>query len=184
MSRAILSALALFAIAYGSQAAATPVKQHKRRHAVATASASLAHKTTKTASSPSSTAARGTQASRRKGKVSRAPVRSYQQAPTPDRYKEIQEALASKGYFKGDANGQWGPDSADALKRFQADQNLMPDGKISSLSLIALGLGPKRLTAKSESAPQGPAAPSQANSSPAVTTAPASSAPAPASPRQ
>ena len=48
---------------------------------------------------------------------------------------------------------QWGPESVDALKRFQADQNLMPDGKINSLSLIALGLGPKRLTAKSDAAP-------------------------------
>ena len=35
-----------------------------------------------------------------------------------------------------------GADSVDALKRFQADQNLMPDGKINSFSLIALGLGP------------------------------------------
>ncbi len=32
----------------------------------------------------------------------------------------------------------------DALKRFQHDQNLVEDGKIGSLSLIALGLGPKR----------------------------------------
>ncbi len=80
------------------------------------------------------------------------PARSYQQAPTPDRYKEIQQALASKGYLQSEPNGQWGPESADALKRFQADQNLMPDGKINSLSLIALGLGPKRLTAKSDAA--------------------------------
>jgi hypothetical protein len=32
----------------------------------------------------------------------------------------------------------------DALKRFQREQNLTEDGKIGSLSLIALGLGPKR----------------------------------------
>jgi len=32
----------------------------------------------------------------------------------------------------------------DALKRFQHDQSLIEDGKIGSLSLIALGLGPKR----------------------------------------
>ncbi len=81
------------------------------------------------------------------------PARSYQQAPTPDRYKEIQQALASKGYLQSEPNGQWGSESADALKRFQADQSLMPDGKINSLSLIALGLGPKRLTAKSDATP-------------------------------
>ena len=81
-------------------------------------------------------------------------MRSYQQAPTQDRYREIQQALAAKGYLHGEPNGQWGEDSVDALKRFQADQSLMPEGKINSLSLIALGLGPKRLTAKSDTAPQ------------------------------
>jgi peptidoglycan hydrolase-like protein with peptidoglycan-binding domain len=64
--------------------------------------------------------------------------------PTPDRIKEIQDALSAKGYFKGESDGTWGPSSIDALKRFQRDQNLVEDGKIGSLSLIALGLGPKR----------------------------------------
>jgi peptidoglycan hydrolase-like protein with peptidoglycan-binding domain len=66
-----------------------------------------------------------------------------QQTPSADRYAEIQQALAAKGYFTGQANGVWGPDSIEAMKRFQADQKLPPDGKIGSLSLIALGLGPK-----------------------------------------
>jgi len=69
--------------------------------------------------------------------------RSLQQQPTPDRYREIQQALADKGYFGGPVDGNWGPDSVEALKRFQHDQNLTDDGKIGSLSLIALGLGPK-----------------------------------------
>lgn len=75
------------------------------------------------------------------------PVRSAwhpgQTAPTPERYKEIQEALAKKGYLHGDATGVWNPDSADALRRFQQDQNLQASGKLDSLSIIALGLGPK-----------------------------------------
>ena len=74
---------------------------------------------------------------------------SRQLAPTKERYQQIQQALADKGYFSGETNGAWGPDSMEALKRFQADQNLTPDGKLSSLSLIALGLGPKRLSAQS-----------------------------------
>ncbi len=41
-------------------------------------------------------------------------------------------------------DGEWGASSVDALKRFQHDQNLTEDGKIGSVSLIALGLGPKR----------------------------------------
>jgi len=79
--------------------------------------------------------------------------RSSQVAPTPDRYKEIQQALVSKGYLHSEPNGEWGADSAEALKRFQADQNLTPDGKLNSLSLIAMGLGPKRMTAQSHATP-------------------------------
>jgi peptidoglycan hydrolase-like protein with peptidoglycan-binding domain len=79
--------------------------------------------------------------------------RSSQQAPTPDRYKEIQQALVDKGYLHSEPNGEWGADSAEALKRFQADQNLTPDGKLNSLSLIAMGLGPKRMTAQTHAQP-------------------------------
>jgi len=73
--------------------------------------------------------------------------------PTTDRYKEIQQALADKGYFRGTADGNWGSDSVDALKRFQKDQNLDADGKIGALSLMALGLGPKRGVASAQAAP-------------------------------
>jgi hypothetical protein len=66
-------------------------------------------------------------------------------APAPERYKEIQDALVSKGYLRPeDANGSWSPASTEALKKFQSEQNLDSSGKINSLSLIALGLGPKR----------------------------------------
>ena len=75
--------------------------------------------------------------------------------PSTDRYKEIQQALADKGYFRGMPDGTWGSESVDALKRFQKDQNLDPDGKIGSLSLMALGLGPKRGVASAQSAPGG-----------------------------
>ncbi len=74
--------------------------------------------------------------------------------PSTDRYKEIQQALADKGYFRGTPDGTWGGESVDALKRFQKDQNLDPDGKIGSLSLMALGLGPKRGVASAQ-APTG-----------------------------
>ena len=71
--------------------------------------------------------------------------RNRQTSPTPDRYREIQGALASKGYLKPeDATGTWNQTSSDAMKKFQAEQNLDSNGKINSLSLIALGLGPHR----------------------------------------
>lgn len=62
--------------------------------------------------------------------------------PTPQRYAEIQQALVDKGYANGPADGKWDDNWAGALKRFQTDQKLDPSGKITSLSLLALGLGP------------------------------------------
>jgi peptidoglycan hydrolase-like protein with peptidoglycan-binding domain len=87
-------------------------------------------------------------------KVSRVRKPASQVHPDPERYKEIQQALADKGYFKGDVNGQWGDDSVSAMKQFQADQKLPDDGKISAPALIGLGLGPKH-----EAAPAGQEAP-------------------------
>ena len=116
------------------------------------ASSASSHKKHKSASSTvKGTTGKSGKAGARKSRAPRAKPyrRSYQQAPTADRYKEIQQALAEKGYFKGSVDGNWGADSVDALKRFQAEQSLDPDGKVGSLSLIALGLGPKRLTAQS-----------------------------------
>jgi peptidoglycan hydrolase-like protein with peptidoglycan-binding domain len=69
-----------------------------------------------------------------------------QSTPTPERYREIQQALADKGYAPGPVDGTWGPEWVDAVKKFQADQNLSVDGKLGALSLIALGLGPNRET--------------------------------------
>jgi peptidoglycan hydrolase-like protein with peptidoglycan-binding domain len=129
--------------------AASPAKHAPAKPAVRGASsASVRSKTAAAARSRSTRAA----ASRNK-----APVRRGQLTPTPDRYKEIQQALADKGYYQGTVTGAWGPESADALKRFQKDQNLTDTGKLDSLSLIALGLGPKRnLSSRSttESRPQ------------------------------
>jgi peptidoglycan hydrolase-like protein with peptidoglycan-binding domain len=68
---------------------------------------------------------------------------SYQTRPTADRYKEVQQSLADKGYYKGEVNGTWGDDSTEALKHFQSDHKLADDGKLNSLSIIQLGLGPK-----------------------------------------
>jgi hypothetical protein len=92
--------------------------------------------------------------------VKRVTWRNRQLAPTPERYKEIQDALAAKGYLNPeDASGTWNQASMDALKKFQAGQNLDSTGKINSLSLIALGLGPKRETAAPKPPAESTAAP-------------------------
>ena len=56
---------------------------------------------------------------------------------------QIQQALSGKGFLDADAvTGSWGQSSVDALKKFQQAQNIPVTGKINSMSLIALGLGP------------------------------------------
>ena len=103
----------------------------------ATASARKPGTTTKSASS------RG-----KKTPANRVTWRNRQMIPSPDRYREIQGALASKGFLNPEeATGTWNQASSDALKKFQTEQNLESSGKINSLSLIALGLGPKRESA-------------------------------------
>jgi Putative peptidoglycan binding domain len=166
--KAFLTGLAIFAMAWAAFGETPPAKSHKRHHSTSSTARTRAKKNaraTATRTTPGKstkakpTGARTTKAAaRRKGK-SRRTSRSYQQAPSPERYKEIQQALASKGFLEGEPTGEWGPDSVEALKRFQTGQNLTPDGKINSLSLIALGLGPKRLTAKSDSASPQPGTP-------------------------
>jgi hypothetical protein len=123
--------------------------------AASKAGAKTSAKSSTTKSAPTAAAARKTPAktttsntvSKKRGK--KAPTQSWrarQQVPTPDRYKQIQEALAAKGYLKAAPSGVWNGESTDALRRFQADQKLDPSGKLNSLSLIALGLGPQRDT--------------------------------------
>ncbi|MGA2711513.1 MAG: peptidoglycan-binding domain-containing protein [Bryobacteraceae bacterium] len=85
--------------------------------------------------------------SAKKGKSSKKSVkvaaRPRQLTPTPERYRDIQQALIDRGYLKSEPNGVWDAQSVDALRQFQTDRKLSPTGKITSASLIGLGLGPK-----------------------------------------
>jgi len=80
-------------------------------------------------------------------------------APTPDRIREIQSALAREGAYSGEPNGKWDPASVEAMKRFQASHGLSPTGKLDAHSLQKLGLGSgvAGLAAPSAPAPPVPA---------------------------
>jgi murein L,D-transpeptidase YcbB/YkuD len=158
LSLVAASALTCSLIAETVQPKDPPHKAHPASKSKAgTANGTAAKSATRTNTATKTTTVKGK--SKSKSKPVHRSVRSYQQSPTPERYQEIQQALTKKGYFQGEASGKWGADSTDALKHFQAEQNLTPDGKINSLSLIALGLGPKRLSAQSKSATTPPPAP-------------------------
>ena len=108
------------------------------------------------AASPKKTSSKSSKSkSRSKGKSTAKKSPPRQQTPSPERYREIQQALADKGYYSGEVNGVWNADSVEALKKFQAERNLVVDGKLGALSIIALGLGPNReTTSQIEAKPQ------------------------------
>jgi murein L,D-transpeptidase YcbB/YkuD len=117
---------------------------------------SRAHTSRKSSSTTTSSRKKKTTAARRHAKQA-APVRR-QLRPTPERYAEIQRALAKSGYYEGSANGVWGQSSVDALQRFQQDKGLEPTGKIDALSLIKLNLGPNYETGAAPATTSAPTA--------------------------
>lgn len=120
---------------------------------------SAARKTGKTSSSKTKTAVKTGSKSSKKGSkkpsVAATTWRNRQSAPSPERYKEIQQALYEKGYLKTPPTGVWDVESTNAMKQFQSERKLTPTGKVNAPSLIDLGLGPKHNTL-----PPAPAAPS------------------------
>ncbi len=129
----------------------------KKTASTAKKSTATAKKSSTTAKKPATSAKKSSskKSSSKKKTTARSKQtwRSRQLQPTPERYSEIQRALIDKGYLQGEATGKWDQASIDALRRFQQEQNLDPSGKIDSLSLIALGLGPKYDTAAVAAAP-------------------------------
>ena len=116
-------------------AAAPPKAAAPQKKTIPKKKTAVTHKTV-TTRKPVSTTKKG---ARRAAPVARrAPS---QAAPTPERYRQIQSALAEKGYLKSEPNGVWDADSIDAMKRYQADQKQDPSGKVTAASLIGLGLG-------------------------------------------
>lgn len=143
--RPVVLFITVLSTALSLMSAAAPPKKTVTKKKASTTKTTVTHKPmaarkTSTAKSPAITR----KGARRAPVVSRAPVvkRSPSQAaPSPERYREIQSALAEKGYLKSEPNGVWDADSIDAMKRYQADQKQDPSGKITAASLIGLGLG-------------------------------------------
>jgi len=58
--------------------------------------------------------------------------------------RSVQQALNDKGYNAGSVDGQWGPATEDAVKRFQQSAGLPPTGELERPTLVALGVESKR----------------------------------------
>ena len=87
-------------------------------------------------------AAHTTHSSSHKKKSSRNTRRERgQQAPTPERITEIQQALAKGGSYTGTPSGKWDESTEEAMRKFQESHGLNPTGKLDARSLQQLGLG-------------------------------------------
>lgn len=68
--------------------------------------------------------------------------RHGQQKITPDRTREIQDALIRQHYLTGEASGEWDARTQAAMEQFQADNGWQSKVTPDSRALIKLGLGP------------------------------------------
>jgi peptidoglycan hydrolase-like protein with peptidoglycan-binding domain len=79
--------------------------------------------------------------SKKKSTSSKSSRVKMQTAPTPDRIRDIQSALAKAGAYDGEPTGKWDDHTVAAMTKFQQTNGLNPTGKLDALSLQKLGLG-------------------------------------------
>jgi len=61
-------------------------------------------------------------------------------AQGPETVQRVQAALAQQGYYPGQVDGQFSPQTEQALKQAQADMSLRPTGQLDQQTLFALGV--------------------------------------------
>jgi len=62
----------------------------------------------------------------------------------PATVREVQQALNDKGYHAGQVDGQWGPNTEDAVRKFQQASGLPQTGELEHSTLAALGVSSGR----------------------------------------
>jgi peptidoglycan hydrolase-like protein with peptidoglycan-binding domain len=72
---------------------------------------------------------------------------------------QLQQALNDKGFNVGAVDGEWGPRTEDALKKFQGSNNIPSSGQLNAKAVTALGLNSSDfgLTGGSQTTGQAPA---------------------------
>jgi hypothetical protein len=68
------------------------------------------------------------------------PIYGYGEMSPGDVTSQVQEALAQQGYYYGPIDGILGPETRDAILRFQADHGLATTAAIDEPTLDSLGL--------------------------------------------
>jgi peptidoglycan hydrolase-like protein with peptidoglycan-binding domain len=65
---------------------------------------------------------------------------TFVQPLAPAAVRAVQQNLHDLGSYAGPVDGQWGPDSQQALVRFQESHGLQPTGQLNQGTLVSLGL--------------------------------------------
>ena len=60
--------------------------------------------------------------------------------PSDGTVRSAQTALNDKGYDVGRVDGQWGPSTQNAVRRFQSERGLTQSGRLDNATLTALGV--------------------------------------------
>ncbi len=95
------------------------------------------------------------------GSATAQPTLVYTQPLTPQAIQAVQDRLRAAGGYAGRPDGIWGPDSQQALERFQQARGLQVTGQLNQATVATLGLTPGELLA------------ADATTAPASATAPA-----------
>ena len=69
-----------------------------------------------------------------------APVKQSHAEISRDTVRKAQEALKDKGYYQGSINGVLGPNTREALRRYQEKENLNADGSLTRETADRLGI--------------------------------------------
>lgn len=66
----------------------------------------------------------------------------------PDVVRTIQVKLRQLGFYTGQADGVWGPNTQAAIERFQQSRGLQATGQLNPNTITAMGLDPNNLAAQ------------------------------------
>lgn len=72
--------------------------------------------------------------------VTGAEAASLKRGATGQQVSQVQTILKNQGFYNGAIDGKFGSATEAAVKAFQRDRGLTPDGKVGTLTLKALGL--------------------------------------------
>jgi hypothetical protein len=79
-----------------------------------------------------------------------ATARPATSAHEPSLVRSVQQALNDRGYNAGVVDGQWGPATRDAVRRFQQATGLAQTGELDNGTLTALGVSTRDIVAKTQ----------------------------------